>query len=596
MNPSIDPKIDIDRVLNRALYFHNSGQLEQAEASYCRILEIAPQQADALHLLGLIHGEKGSLETAKKLIDRAIQNDANVPVFYVSFGDILQREEKFTEAVNYYRKALSLNPNLVEGLCNMGNALRQLAQYNQAIACYRKSLVCNPRLPEAYNNMGLAYSQQDQYDSAETCFKTAIALSPDYAQAYNNLGNVYRDKFDYQAAMEQYHQALSLAPESSMINYNLGILFQIRNEADKAVLYYQKAVEGQSPIPDAHNNLGKYYQDRNQPERSISHFVKAIDLDPEHFDAHFNRSLSLLATARFEEGWNEYEWRFKRDDWKRVYPHRLKSPRWDGREFTGKTLFIHSEQGFGDTIWFVRYLPQVKSRGGSIIFESRPELIDLLQDNIGVDQLASMSFDHPPQISHDLHIPLMSLPAVLATTIETIPAQVPYLYASEAKFQNWAARINGSGFKIGLVWAAKSTNKHERSCALENFLPLLTIKNIQIYGLQKGEDAQTVNQMPVDVHNLGQEFETFADTAGAVECLDLVISVDTAVAHLAGAMGKPVWVLLPFAADWKWLLERRDSPWYPTMRLFRQPQPGDWKRVVLSLVEELKQYIEAEHS
>jgi hypothetical protein len=228
--------------------------------------------------------------------------------------------------------------------------------------------------------------------------------------------------------------------------------------------------------------------------------------------------------------------------------------------------------------------------GGKVIFETRQELIDLLQDFDSVDQLVSMSFEHPPQISFDLYVPLMSLPGVMATTIETIPATVPYIYAANAKREYWAKRIKGSGFKIGLVWAAKSTNEHERSCPLETFLPLCNFKNVQIYGLQKGVDSIQVNNLSSDVINLGPEFETFADTAGAIECLDLVISVDTAVAHLAGAMGKPVWVLLPYAADWKWLMERRDSPWYPTMRLFRQPRPGDWAAVVGMVAAELQQF------
>ena len=267
----------------------------------------------------------------------------------------------------------------------------------------------------------------------------------------------------------------------------------------------------------------------------------------------------------------------------------MKGPRWDGSQFQGKKLFIHSEQGFGDTIWFVRYLPQVKSLGGDVILETRSELIGLLQNFAGINQMVPMSFEHPPQISYDAYVPLMSLAGVLATNLDTIPATVPYLHAPEAERESWSRRIKGPDFKIGLVWAAKPTNEHERSCPLEKLLPLFNLKNIRIYGLQKSDAALQANNLKAEVINLGPQFETFADTAGAIDCLDLIISVDTAVAHLAGAMGKPVWILLPCAADWKWMIERRDSPWYPTMRLFRQPYPGDWESVVSMVIAELKQ-------
>ncbi len=589
MNPSVDHKIDIGRELQQAVQCHKAGQFESAEQGYRKILQIMPDHADALHLLGLIYGEMGALQRAKELIKRAIKIDEGEPVFYVSFGDILQCEGNHVDATDYYRKALELKPDMVEALCNLGNALREQGLYQQAINSYKKSQSVNPRLPDIYNNMGLAYHLQEQYDSAEACFRKAITLNPDYVEAYNNLGNVYRDITDFKAAIVSYQRALSLAPDNTTINYNLGLLFHSRGAEDDAIGCYQKAVENFPPIADAYNNLGKLYQDWNQPDRAIYHFDKAIELDPEHYDAHFNRSLSLLATGRFEEGWKAYEWRFKRDGWQKIYPHRLEDPRWDGRKFPGKSLFVHSEQGFGDTIWLIRYLPMVKSLGGHLILETRNELIDLLQNFAGIDQLVSMSVDHPPRAAYDFHIPLMSLPGIFGTTLQTIPASLPYLYASHIKREQWAAHITGSGIKIGLVWAAKSTNEHGRSCPLEKFLQLCNLNNVQIYGLQKGGEADQVDALPADINNLGPSFETFADTAGAIACLDLVISVDTAVAHLAGAMGIPVWILLPYAADWKWLMDRNDSPWYPTMRLFRQPRPGDWESAMSMLIVELKQ-------
>lgn len=589
MNPSAGHKFDITRKLNEAVMFHKTGDLEQAEKSYLQIIAAYPKQADALHLLGRIQLEKGSVQKAKALIHQSIRIDANAPIFYISLGDILQHEGHYTEAIKYYNKALQLDPNRIEALCNSGNALRKTGDNRQAIARYQKVLAVNPNLPEVLNNLGLSYQLQKQHDAAKACFQKSISLSPDYFEAHNNLGNLFRETSDFQAALEQYFRALSLSPENTSVNYNIGLLLQLNNKDNEAESYYKKAVEHHPPIADAYSNLGKYYQDRNLPDLAISHYDKAIALDPEHFDARFNRSLSLLSTGKFEEGWEAYEWRFKRDGWRKVYPHRLEGPKWDGSEFKDKTLFIHSEQGFGDTIWFARYLSQVKSLGGRVVFETRPELMELLQNTVPVDQLIPMSFETPTQVPYDFHTPLMSLARLLKTNVDNIPSNTPYIVAPPGKRDHWSKRIDRSGFNIGLVWAAKSTNDHGRSCRLDHFLPLFDLENIHIYGLQKGEDASQADNFPADIINLAPEFENFADTAGAIDCLDLVISVDTSVAHLAGAMAKPVWVLLPFDADWKWFMDRQDSPWYPTMRLFRQPQPDDWAAAVRMLKTELQQ-------
>lgn len=591
MNASSDHQLHIGGELTKAVLLQKAGRIEQAEKIYLRILEDYPKQPDALHLLGRIYFEGGNLKKAKALILQAIGIDRNASIFHISLGDILQHEGNYSEAVKFYQKALQLDPNRPEALCNLGNTLRRLGNHQQAILYYQKALAINPALPEALNNLGLAYQQQEHFDAAKACFKKSISLRPDYFEAHNNLGNLYREMSDFQAAIEQYRHALALCPNDTSVNYNMGLLLQLNDEDEKAIPYYKKATQHHPPIADAYNNLGKYYQDHNQPDQAIYHYDKAIEIDPDHFDAQLNRALSLLSIGNFIDGWKAYEWRFKREQWQNVYPHRLKGPRWDGLKFPGKTLFIHSEQGFGDTIWFSRYLPQVKSLGGNVIFETGSELIELLKNTVGVDQIIPMSFETPPQINYDFYTPLMSLAHLLKTTIDSIPAKTPYIFAPQPKRDYWSKRIDPSGFNIGLVWAAKTTNDHGRSCLPETFRPLFDLENVRIYGLQKGEDVSQADIFPSDFINLGPEFESFADTAGAIDCLDLVISVDTSVAHLAGAMAKPVWVLLPFAVDWKWLMERQDSPWYPTMRLFRQPKPNDWAATIQIVKSELRQLI-----
>jgi len=593
MNSSWEHKIDVCDELQRALQFHKSGHLQQAEESYRRILESKPDHADALHLLGLVYCKMGNTCKGKTLISQAVAIDSQAPLFYVSLGDVLQAENKHEAAVGYYRKALDLKPDMIQALCNMANALREKGDVAQAIDLYEKCLAVNPHLPDVHNNLGLAQYHRNRFRTAEGCFKEALRLNPHYAEAYNNLGNVYRDQLQFEDAICQYQKALSLMPKNSGIHYNIGLAFQMWGQLVRAQEFYQRTLEMDPTHADAYNNLGKLYHDANLMDAAIEMYDNAIHLDAGHYDARFNRALLLLACARFEEGWREYEWRFKRKEWQKIYPHRLRAPRWDGSDFSGKRLLVHSEQGFGDTIQFIRYLPEVKALGSTVIFEAQRELCKLLEGFNGIDILRCLSFEHPPLQDYDLQIPLMSLPGLFGTTPDAIPASVPYLHASRENRMKWQGRVAGRGLKIGLAWAAKTTYAHAKSCGLENFLPLTDLQGIRIYGLQKDGAAAQIKHFPSDLINLGEEFENFADTAGAIDCLDLIISVDTAVAHLAGAMGKRVWVLLPFAADWRWLTERRDSPWYPTMRLFRQQKPRDWQPVVNQVVAELRQIVEA---
>jgi hypothetical protein len=314
-------------------------------------------------------------------------------------------------------------------------------------------------------------------------------------------------------------------------------------------------------------------------------------------EAHWNRSFTYLLNANFEDGWKDYDWRFQQVRWQTLYPHRFTGPRWDGTTCAEKTLLVHDEQGLGDTLQFVRYLPMAKARCAKIIFETRKSLIPLLQGFPGMDQIvARSSYPHPAK-NWDVYIPLLSLPKVFATKLETIPDQVPYIYAAAKKIEYWKHRLDGDGFKVGIVWAGRPmhTNDHNRSCALRQFLPCSEIPGIQLIGLQKGAAATQVDDLTpgMDFVNLGEELQDFSDTAGLIENLDLVISVDTAIAHLAGAMGKAVWVLLPFIPDWRWMMDRDNSPWYPTMRLFRQKTRGDWESIFQRVEKELRMRVDS---
>jgi len=307
-------------------------------------------------------------------------------------------------------------------------------------------------------------------------------------------------------------------------------------------------------------------------------------------------SLTHLLSGNFIEGWKGYRWR-RNIDLKILINHNYTDKsRWDGTTFEGKRLFVHHEQGLGDNIQFVRYLPMIKARGGTVIFEMVKPLIALLQDFPGADQIVENQPNGKPFVDFDIYTSLLDMPSIFGTTLETIPAEIPYIHADPAKAEYWQKKLAGPYFKVGIVWAGSSThgNDRYRSFKLECFAPLTRIENVRLFGLQKGQAAAQMDDMTgiVPIINISKEFDDFTDTAAAIENLDLVISVDTSVLHLAGAMGKPVWALLPYAPEWRWMLNRQDSPWYPTMRLFRQKEWRQWEPVFNQVAQELKTEVE----
>ncbi|MHC4629339.1 MAG: tetratricopeptide repeat protein, partial [Planctomycetota bacterium] len=393
-----------------------------------------------------------------------------------------------------------------------------------------------------------------------------IRLRPDYAEAHNNLGIALKEQGRLAEAVDSYKQAVGLKPHYA----------------------------------EAHNNMGIALHAGAEHDRALECFERAVQLVNDYAQAHWNRSLVLLLKGRFAEGWQEYQWRRKTNLVASAYPHAFDKPRWDGRPFAGKRLLVHYEQGLGDNLQFVRYLPMVKQLGGTVIFETPGSMYGLLRAFDGIDELIEASPQRSPDVEFDFFTSLMDLPGVFGTTLETIPADVPYIHADSPSVGHWRGRFSGSHFNVGIIWGGRPTGPKEvlslqhRSCALEHFAALAEVAGVALYGLQKGPPAAQVDQLPERfiVSNLADRFEDLTETAAVVENLDLVISVDTSVAHLAGAMGKPVWVLLKSDADWRWLLDRQDSPWYPTMRLFRQSRPGDWDEVFSRVARELRNHVE----
>ncbi|MGL5080428.1 MAG: TIGR03032 family protein [Microcoleaceae cyanobacterium] len=421
------------------------------------------------------------------------------------------------------------------------------------------------------------------------------------AEQHFILGNHLHTQGKLHEAVVQYRNCLTLKPDFLRAQYNLGVVLGDLDQYPEAIELLNQVIAIEPHHAEAHNSLGYVYSKQRIVEKAIEHYTKAVRLDGSYAKAHFNLGMNLLQVGEFEQGWAESEWRWKTAEFT---PFQCPQPLWRGEDISDKTLLVHTEQGAGDAIQFSRYLPIVAKRCQRLILVCTPSLIELFKTVEGIDQILNAGTLGLREF--DVYIPLMSLPFVFKTTLDTIPAEVPYLSVPQTQNQLEILRLNQSSttFKVGIVWAGSPTHKNDanRSCQLTDFLPILQlttqIPNLEFYSLQKGDRALDLHQLSPEtsvhnsVHNLDSVLETYADTAAIIQQLDLVISVDTSVVHLAGALAKPVWTLLCYNPDWRWLLDRSDTPWYPTMRLFHQPQPGDWQSVFQQLRQELAQQLE----
>jgi len=548
--------MNIDEKFELAVEKYNEGNLSQVETLLTEIVQVQPNNTDALYLLAEISYRVGNYDSAIHYLRNALQYDPSNAEAYSNLGFILQGRGQPDEAVQCYQKALQLNPHLPEAHSNLGNIFKDKAQFDEAIRCYQRALQLNPDVPEVYSNLGIALQKAGRTDEAVAYCRKAVELSP----------------------------------RNATTHYNLGIAFQENRQLDEAIPCYQKASELAPDDAGIYNNLAFALQENRRPYEALPYYRKAIQLDPNYATAHWNLSLALLLTGNFREGWREYEWRWE-IEYLASSRRNFEQPLWDGSDINGRTILLHAEQGFGDTIQFVRYASLVAGRGVKIIFECPGELAVLLRSVEGIEQVVVRGEKLP---EFDVHCPLLSLPLALDTTLETIPAKVPYIKSDASLTEKWKDKIkyDNSGIKIGIVWAGNPGFKQNcyRNIPLEIIALLSLVPGVTLYSLQMGKEAQEAKNPPdgLKLIDLTEDIHDFSDTASLIENLDLIVSVDTAVAHLAGALGKPVWTLLAFSPEWRWLLNREDSPWYPTMRLFRQSSPRDWRTVIDRVICEIR--------
>jgi len=472
----------------------------------------------------------------------------------------------------------------------LGVAQRHFQQNEllEAAQCYFELTRRQPDCVEAFCQLGVILGRLNQLDEAVVCLQKALRLKPDFPKLNLFHGSLLKKLNRFEEAAASCRRELQIDPANPDAHYNLGLVLQNLGRFDEAIAGYRKAVELRPGYVDALVNLGSVLRQCRDTEAALRCFEKAVQCEPHNSEAHWELGATLLATGDFRRGWKEYEWRWKQSDFATPAPE-FKQPRWEGSDLNGRRIFLHAEQGYGDAIQFVRYATLVARRGGEVIVGCPRPLRPLIETVPGVREVVTNRGALP---HFDVHAPLMSLPAVFETNLQTVPAEVPYFTVSRNDFH--LDGVLDPCLKVGIAWAGEPShrNDHNRSMPADCFCPLVQLPGVRWYSLQVGNSAQELGRAGFEgaITNLGSRFRDFGDTAQAIVQLDLVIAVDTAVAHLAGALGKCVWTLLPFEAEWRWMVEREDSPWYPTMRLFRQTARGDWKGLIGQVARELSKF------
>jgi Flp pilus assembly protein TadD len=453
----------------------------------------------------------------------------------------------------------------------------------EAVQICRKMLMQFPNEPRVHYSLAVGYAQTGKLDEAVASYRTALRLKPDFFEVRVNLGTVLGSLGKFSEAVEEFSEATRLRPEVAEVHVNLSHALRDIFSLERAVSEAETAISLKPTLPEGHLCLGAALACQGKFDQAIAAYREAIRIRPDFAAAHLNLALALLVTGNLKEGLPEYEWRQRCSA--ALPPRRFAQPAWNGEPPAGKTILLYAEQGFGDAIHFIRYVPMVAKAGGKILLECQPQLIRLFQDLPGIDRIIPAD---QPAGHFDVHCALPSLPLRFNTTLDTIPASIPYLAAKPADIESWRQRIDRSEnrLQVGLAWAGSAENRNDRnrSIPLAKFLPLTHSGRFQFHSLQI-TPPPTDSQFPMS--DWSAHLKDFADTAGLIANLDLIISVDTAVAHLAAAMGKKVWLLVAFPPDWRWMLDRTDSPWYPTVELFRQEVPGDWDTVIRKLVSNI---------
>lgn len=605
-------------ILANARSAYQKDDLKRAEEILRQVVEAEPGLATAWHLRGLIARRKEDHVRAGEYFAAAAARSPDTALYCRDFGVSLATQGRKHEALEILERAMALGPEDAATHFHIGNVLLGLGRPRDAVSFYQRAVELEPESPESHNNLAAALRDCGQTAQSIAAAEAALSIRPDYSEALNNLALALCDVRRYPQAIERFEAALSLDPGNpEVLNnagvalhadgrlgeaeqrlraalairpgwgeaaLNLGNLLRQQSRLEEAVELYRDALAADPMDIKSYGNLGLALLNLNKPREAISIYEKALSLAPDNADIRMSLGIAQLMLGEYAPGWENYERRWQAMSFT-ARKRSFESPLWDGGSSAGQRILVHAEQGFGDTLQFCRYVPLLAAQGASVIFECQRPLMRLCESLEGVVELIPRGAALPRS---DAHIPLLSLPRIFSTTLATIPANGPYLRPPDDTARAWRERIETDDFKIGLVWTGDPKRQDDilRSCPKAALAPILSVPGVRFFSLQVGDSPDAT--MP-NVTDLGSSVADFADTAGALSALDLTITVDTAVAHLAGALGRPVWVMLGVHADWRYLMDREDSPWYPTMRLFRQDRRGDWTGLAARVAASLRQ-------
>ncbi|MEE2760423.1 MAG: tetratricopeptide repeat protein [Pseudomonadota bacterium] len=601
--------------LKNAAAAHMEGNIHRAKLLYLQALEENHDDASAWQMLAVLHFEAGATAEAKRCNGRALALDPGSAAALNTAGNIEKSEGQLDEAVSSFERSLALAPDLPQALTNLSDCFRLLGRLDEAILTGKKAVQLAPDLAAAHGNLAAIQLDSGDAEAAAVGFALALDLAPadnilrinlaralarkgdragaqeyaalaleyagDDAEKLNALASVYFDLGNLETAEELVRSALAGDPDLADARNNLGNILTCLGKPQEGIAEFKRALENDAKNAGYLTNLGGAQQAAGYLAAAMDSFEIAISIESDHADAHWNRGLARLLSGDLTAGFADYEWRWRLPEFR---PRHQDIPGWSGGDLQNLTLLIHSEQGYGDTIQFVRYASLLSEQGAQVILETHAPLRRLLQSVPGVNQVLVRG---EPLPDTSLQVPILSLPHIIATTLETVPSPIPYLHPPADETIDMGGRVDGVDTRVGIAWSGRPSHKNDRnrSCSLSHFRPLSQIPGVRLFSLQLGDKDWELDGD--DIVDLAPQLEDFAATAAAIARLDLIVSVDTAVAHLAGAMGKPCWLILPFAPDWRWLLDRHDSPWYPSHLLFRQESPGDWSGVMKRVAEKL---------
>ena len=552
-------------------------------------LRVNPSAAEAWANLGLALAALDRHDDAIASFDRALLIMPDIAEVLCSRGVSLARLDRHADALASFDQALAIRPDYPETLYNRGVMLAHFERHAEAVASYDRALAIDPSHAKALNNRGNALGHLGRNEDAIASFDAALAIRPDFVEAWVNRGLTRAELGRHHAAMADFDRALALDPDHAEALFNRATALVRLDRPEDAIASFDQALAIRPHWADAVANRGAALVSLNRQAEAIADFRRASAIEPDHAEANCNEALAWLRLGEFRRGFAKYESRWALPELvaqRRTFPQ----PLWLGGEtLRGKTILLHAEQGLGDTLQFVRFAPLVARSGAHVVLEVQPPLERLMSGIEGISRIVGKGNPLP---EFDVHCPLLSLPLAFGTERDSVPAEVPYIVAPALHAAKWRARLGEpTSPRVGFAWAGSPTNRNDRnrSIALAALAALVSVPGIELVSIQKdlGETERELLCAFAQVTHVGDELEDFADTAAVMSLMDLVVSVDTSVAHLAGAMARPLWLLLPFAPDFRWMLDREDSPWYPTARLFRQPSIGDWDSVLARVQTEL---------